>query len=312
MHTSLTGDGGQQAQGLIARVAVMQHRQVLRNRRVRQRAVIRHRQHLLAARAAGVRPPSPRGDGQRIAIQPHDVVVMERVGLRLRRGKLLSAGRANHHANVHQFVAVVAHLHRCFACSASLAFRRLHGGDRAMRLHNAREVEDKAILFTIGNAHPAPSHLDVEARRHCRPQHDNEVNAGSIEAGCQDVGIRKRAKLARAESADQIGALGLAGVPGDAACGNAVLSQHLGNVLRMFDTSAEEQPGAAISGECQHLTHSLHVVQVRIDGGLQFAFDVLPAALVNAGNVEARLCHLGAQRRKVPLKHQFLDGYGFN
>jgi hypothetical protein len=86
-----------------------------------------------------------------------------------------------------------------------------------------------------------------------------------------------------------------------------MLAQDFGNVLRVLDSSAEHQPGLAITRQCNHLLHHGLILVIRIDRGLKLGLDELPAALMHPCCVQFGLGDLAPQCGKVALKHQFLD-----
>ena len=57
----------------------------------------------------------------------------------------------------------------------------------------------------------------------------------------------------------------------------------------MVNPSAEEQPRLAILGPCNDLAHHAQVLAFAVNGFLQLAFNVFPAAFADAFNVQFEL-----------------------
>jgi hypothetical protein len=105
-----------------------------------------------------------------------------------------------------------------------------------------------------------------------------------VKPGRQDVGVGQRPDFAGSEPRDNPLAFGLWRLADNTGRAYATSLENACDVVRVSNASAEKQPRPAITGQTDNLVHDRHIVIVRINGGLQFAFDVFAAALVDAVN----------------------------
>src|SRR5690625_7894798 len=78
-------------------------------------------------------------------------------------------------------------------------------------------------------------------------------------------------------------------------------------MLAVRYASAENQPAFAVFAALDNFSGYPLVVVVLINGGLQFAFDVFTATLMNASGIHLDAGDFALQRTQITLVYQFLD-----